>query len=102
FDGDGRCRMIGRRAGEMFGVEPAAWVGRPRGEVLAAFARACEEPEHFLEATAADAPLGVPSDPADVDVRRPRPRTVFCRGIPISREGRAPGRILVLRDVTRE
>jgi diguanylate cyclase (GGDEF)-like protein len=102
FDGDGQCRMIGRRAGELFGVEPAAHVGRPRGEVLEAFAKACEEPETFLQAVAAEAPLGVPTSMADVDVRRPRPRTVLCKGIPISREGRAPGRVVFVRDVTRE
>src|ERR1700692_294789 len=66
FDGDGtpagpvRCRMIARRAGEMFGVEPMAYVGRPRAEVLEAFARACEEPEAFLAAAAAGGPLGIP------------------------------------------
>ncbi|HEY3822743.1 MAG TPA: diguanylate cyclase [Polyangiaceae bacterium] len=102
FDGDGRCRMIGRRAGELFGVEPAAFVGRLRPEVLEAFARACEEPETFLEAVAADGPLGAPKMAADVDVRRPRPRTVLCRGVPISREGKPPGRVVFVRDVTRE
>jgi diguanylate cyclase (GGDEF)-like protein len=102
FDGEGRCRMIGRRAGEMFGVEPAAHVGKLRGEVLEAFSRACEEPETFLHAVAADAPLGVPTSMADVDVRRPRPRTVLCKGLPISRDGKAPGRVVFVRDVTRE
>jgi diguanylate cyclase (GGDEF)-like protein len=102
FDGDGRCRMIGRRAGEMFGVEPAAHVGKLRHEVLDAFAKACEEPDAFMEAAAADGPLGAPTMAADVDVRRPRPRTVLCRGIPISREGKPPGRVVFVRDVTRE
>jgi diguanylate cyclase (GGDEF)-like protein len=102
FDGEGRCRMIGRRAGEMFGVEPAAHVGKTRHEVLEAFAKACEEPEAFLDAAAADGPLGVPKAAADVDVRRPRPRTVLCRGVPISREGKPPGRAVFVRDVTRE
>jgi diguanylate cyclase (GGDEF)-like protein/PAS domain S-box-containing protein len=102
FDGEGRCRMIGRRAGEMFGVEPAAHVGKPRAEVLQAFAAACEEPEAFLHAAAADAPLGVPKVVAEVDVRRPRPRTVQCKGVPISSDGRPPGRVVFVRDVTRE
>jgi diguanylate cyclase (GGDEF)-like protein len=102
FDPEGRCRMIARRAGEMFGVEPVAHVGRPRAEVLNAFARACEEPEAFLAAAAADGPLGAPRVVVDVDVRRPRPRTVLCKGVPISRDGRAPGRVVFLRDVTRE
>jgi diguanylate cyclase (GGDEF)-like protein len=102
FDGEGRCRMIGRRAGELFGVEPAAYVSKTRGEVLEAFAKACEEPEAFLDAAAADGPLGAPRAAADVDVRRPRPRTVLCRGVPISSEGMAPGRVVFVRDVTRE
>jgi diguanylate cyclase (GGDEF)-like protein len=102
FDCDGRCRMIARRAGEMFGVEPVAYVGKLRAEVLAAFARACEEPDGFLSAAAADGPLGAPRVVIDVDVRRPRPRTVLCKGVPISRDGRPPGRILFVRDVTRE
>ncbi len=102
FDGDGRCAMIGRRAGELFGVEPAAHVGKPRGEVLEVFARNCEEPDVFMQACAADAPLGVPSTMADVEVARPRPRIVLCKASPISRDGRPPGRVVFVRDVTRE
>lgn len=102
FDGDGRCRMIGRRAGELFGVEPAAHVGKTRQEVLVAFAKACEEPDGFLQAAAAEAPLGVPASAADVDVRKPRPRTVLVKGVPISRDGKPPGRVVFVRDVTRE
>jgi diguanylate cyclase (GGDEF)-like protein len=102
FDSEGRCRMIGRRAGEIFGVEPAAHVGLPREQVLGALSRACEEPDVFLAAVAADAPLGVPASVEEVDVRRPRPRTVVCKGVPISRDGRPPGRLIVVRDVTRE
>jgi diguanylate cyclase (GGDEF)-like protein len=102
FDGEGRCRMIGRRAGELFGVEPAAHVGKPRLEVLEAFSHACEEPDSFLHAAGAFAPLGLPTSVSDVDVRKPRPRTVLCKGIPISREGTAPGRVVFVRDVTRE
>jgi diguanylate cyclase (GGDEF)-like protein len=102
FDGNGRCTMIGRRAGELFGLEPVSHVGKGRVEVLETFARACEEPEAFLAAVAAEAPLGVPTSMADVDVARPRPRTVLCKAVPISREGRPPGRVIFVRDVTRE
>jgi diguanylate cyclase (GGDEF)-like protein len=102
FDSDGRCRMIGRRAGELFGVEPAAYVGKTRPEVLEVFARACEEPGPFLEAAAADGPLGVPHVAADVELRLPRPRTVLCRGVPISRPGKPPARVVFVSDVTRE
>jgi diguanylate cyclase (GGDEF)-like protein/PAS domain S-box-containing protein len=101
FDRDGRCRMIGRRAGEIFGLEPAAYVGRTSAEVLGAFAQACEEPEAFFQAVATDSQRG-PGFGGDVDIRRPRPRTVVCRGAAIVREGRAVGRLIVVRDVTRE
>ncbi|HEY8087929.1 MAG TPA: diguanylate cyclase [Polyangiaceae bacterium] len=102
FDGEGRCRMIGRRAGELFGVEPAAHVGKDRLAVLEAFSQACEEPDSFLHAAGAFAPLGLPTSISDVDVRKPRPRTVLCKGIPISRDGKPPGRVVFVRDVTRE
>jgi diguanylate cyclase (GGDEF)-like protein len=59
-------------------------------------------PQVFLQAAAADAPLGVPKGAADVEVLRPRPRVVLCKGAPISRPGKLPGRVLFLRDVTRE
>jgi len=102
FDGDGRCTMIGRRAGELFGVEPVAHVGKSRTEVLEVFSRACEDPDTFMQAVAADAPFGVPTSMADVDVARPRTRTVLCKAAPISRDGRPPGRVIFVRDVTRE
>jgi diguanylate cyclase (GGDEF)-like protein len=102
FDGDGRCCMIGRRAGELFGVEPSSHVGKQRGEVLEAFSRSCEEPQAFLDAVAAEAPLGVPQSSAEVEVARPRPRVVLCKGVAISRVGRHPGRVVFVRDVTRE
>jgi diguanylate cyclase (GGDEF)-like protein len=102
FDGEGRCRMIGRRAGEIFGVEPAAFVGRMRDEVLAAFAQACEEPDALLEAVTADTPLGGPPAIVEVDVRRPRPRTVLCKAVRVYREARPPGWLMLVTDVTRE
>ncbi len=102
FDGEGVCRMIGRRAGELFGIEPASLVGKQRAEVLRTLSEACAVPEVFLQASAADAPLGAPRGAADVEVQRPRPRVVLCKGAPISRQGKPPGRVLFLRDVTRE
>jgi diguanylate cyclase (GGDEF)-like protein len=85
LDGGGRCRMIGRRAGEMFGIEAAAYVGRPGVEVLEAFAKACDEPEAFWRAAAA--PHGAPTTAAEVDVRHPLARTVFCRAISMVARG---------------
>jgi diguanylate cyclase (GGDEF)-like protein len=102
FDGEGRCRMIGRRAGEIFGLEPAAYVGRTRAEVLAAFAEACEEPEGLLEIVKPGLPPGTPNTVVEVDVRRPRPRAVICKAVRIDRGLRPPGWLILVSDVTRE
>src|SRR5580704_16567395 len=106
FDGEGRCRMIGRRAGEIFGIEPAAFVGRMRREVLAALAEACEEPDALLEIFAPEASLGGAAvggvAVVEVDVRKPRPRAVVCKGVRVHREGRPPGWLILVSDVTRE
>jgi diguanylate cyclase (GGDEF)-like protein len=102
FDAEGRCRMIGRRAGEIFGLEPAAYVGRMRDEVLRALAQACEEPETFLEITESISMPGGPNATVEVDVRRPRPRAVTCKGVLILRDSRPPGWLILVSDVTRE
>ncbi len=102
FDVDGRCRMIGRRAGEIFGIEPAANVGKTRAEVLAAFARACDEPDDFIALCGAGNDTKALPPVAEMEIRRPRPRTVVCKSFPIARETRRLGRILLFSDVTRE
>jgi len=102
FDRDGRCRMIGRRAGEIFGVEPAAHVGRTRAEVLRALSQSCEEPEAFLEAVGANDLLEPPRVIAEIDLRQPRPRSVAWTSFPVLREGTVWGRLGLVRDVTRE
>src|ERR1700753_4026262 len=100
-DGDGRCRMSGRRAGEIFGIEPAAFVGRMRDDVLRAFAQACEEPEALFDIVSPDAQLGATAI-AEVGVRRPRPRSLTCKGVRVYGEGRPPGWLILVTDVTRE
>ncbi|HEY4012561.1 MAG TPA: diguanylate cyclase [Polyangiaceae bacterium] len=115
LDGGGRCRMIARRAGEMFGVDPSAYIGKQGAEVLEAFAKACDDPDAFWRAAAA--PLGAPVTAGEVDVRKPFARTVLCRAIAVARdtardtprtatreaaEGRLGGRIVFVRDVTLE
>jgi len=110
FDGDGRCRMIGRRAGEMFGLDAAAHIDKPAAEVLEAFSKACDEPDAFLRA--ADPHIGTAAGAAELDVRRPLARTVLCRSIAMpsgampSGSGAAQssvwGRIVFVRDLTLE
>lgn len=117
LDGGGRCRMIGRRASEMFGIDTATYLGKPGVEVLEAFADACEEPDAFWRAAAA--PLAAPGTDAEVEVRRPLARTVLCRAVAMGRssdsvpptprashsgegDGRVTGRVILLREITVE
>jgi diguanylate cyclase (GGDEF)-like protein/PAS domain S-box-containing protein len=102
FDRDGRCRMIGRRAGELFGLEPAAHVGKSRAEVLGLIAQACEEPEVFMQTVGANDLMEPPRIAAEIDLKRPRPRKVLWTTFPVIREGHAWGRLGLVRDVTRE
>ena len=102
FDRDGRCRMIGRRAGELFGLEPAAHVGKSRNEVLGIMAQACEEPEAFMQTVGMNDLLEPPRIAAELDLKRPKPRKVLWTTFPVIREGHAWGRLGLVRDVTRE
>jgi diguanylate cyclase (GGDEF)-like protein len=102
FDRDGRCRMIGRRAGEIFGIEPASYAGKPRADVLRALAQACEEPEVFLQTVGGNDLLEPPRVITPIDVKRPRPRTIVWTTFPIVRDGSAFGRVGLVRDITRE
>jgi diguanylate cyclase (GGDEF)-like protein len=103
LDGGGRCRMIGRRAGEMFGIDPVSQVDKPSIEVLEVFSKACDEPDAFLRVAASP----VDSATAELDVRRPLARTVLCRSVamsPGSGEGETggAGRVILVRDLTLE
>jgi diguanylate cyclase (GGDEF)-like protein len=102
FDDVGRCRMMGRRVGEMFGVNPEALVGKGRGEVLGALAAACEEPEAFVQAVGASDIHEPPRVLLDIDLRAPRPRMISWMSFPVARGGVPCGRLGVVRDVTRE
>jgi diguanylate cyclase (GGDEF)-like protein len=102
FDRGGRCRMIGRRAGELFGIEPSIHVGKPRHDVMKALSTACEDPDVFWETIGAN-DMDVPEVLAvDVDLRRPRPRSLTWTSLPIVRDGAAVGRLALVRDLTRE
>ena len=102
FDREGNCRMVGRRAGELFGLEPANYAGASRMTVLRAMAAACEEPGAFLEAVGPNDLLEPLRVIGQVDVRRPRPRAVLWTSIPVVRDGAPRGRVALLRDITRE
>lgn len=101
FDADGVCRMIGRKAGELFGVEPAAYVGKKRGEVFGAFARSAERPEAFLRALD-DSESGPAKTVGEFELVKPRLRTAVWTTVPITRGSKTWGRLVVVKDVTRE
>jgi diguanylate cyclase (GGDEF)-like protein/PAS domain S-box-containing protein len=101
FDGAGVCRMVGRKAGEYFGCDPVKLVGKPRSEVVVALSRACEEPESFL-AMVGETDLGEPAQIlGEIEVRSPR-RIVLWASFPIKRDDEPAGRLILVRDVTRE
>ncbi len=102
FDRDGRCRMIGRRAGELFGIDPAAHVGKTRVEVLRAIARASDEPDVFLQTVGAPDLLEPPRVLAEVDITRPKPRKLVWTSFPVVRNASIVARLTLVRDVTRE
>jgi diguanylate cyclase (GGDEF)-like protein len=102
FDPEARCRMIGRRAGELFGFDPAIYVGRGRADVLEGLSKACDEPDAFTE-TVGPWDLREPARVvAEIEVTRPRARRVVWTSFPIIRDGGIVGRLVILRDVTRE
>ncbi|MFO0679918.1 MAG: sensor domain-containing diguanylate cyclase [Polyangiaceae bacterium] len=102
FDRLGRCRMMGRRIGEMFGIAPSEWVGRSRDEVMQALSRATVDPESFLRNVGEDDLLEPARVVPHVEIRTPRERTVLWTSFPVAREGGAWGRLGLVRDVSRE
>ena len=101
FDRDSRCRMIGRRAGELFGIDPASFVGKMREEVLRALSRSTDDPETFLRTVGVQDLLEPPKVLAEVEIVRPRRRLVWT-SFPVVRSAVVVGRLVLLRDVTRE
>src|SRR6185312_1276966 len=103
FDLSGRCRMIGRRVGELFGIDPNLYVGKARAAVLGALSRACDEPDAFLDEVGAEDTAEPPKVIGEIDLVHPRPRKIVWTSYPIVRQGGAPlGRLALVRDVTRE
>jgi len=102
FDRHGKCRMIGRRVADLFGLDPAEHVGKMRGDVLAVLAKACDEPEAFLEAVGGDDLIEPSRIIGEIDLASPRPRKIVWTSYPIVRQGAAWGRLALVRDVTRE
>jgi diguanylate cyclase (GGDEF)-like protein len=102
FDRAGKCRMIGWRVADAFGVDAQKLVGKPRSEVLGALSRACDEPHGFLDVIAVD-DLNEPAAVlGEFDLVQPRPRKVVWTSLPVLHKGTPWGRLALVRDVTRE
>jgi diguanylate cyclase (GGDEF)-like protein len=102
FDRNGKCRMVGRRLGDLFGIDPAAIVGKRRPEVLGALAQGLDDPDAFLDELGAE-DVGAPAKVlGEIDVVRPQLRKMVWSSFPILRHGMAWGRLGLVRDVTRE
>src|SRR5580704_2934169 len=76
FDRVGKCRMIGRRVADLFGIDPAAHVGKHREEVLGILARSCDEPDTFLDAVGVDDLIEPSKVVGEIDLVHPRPRKI--------------------------
>jgi diguanylate cyclase (GGDEF)-like protein/PAS domain S-box-containing protein len=100
FDRSGKCVLAGRRLGELFGVELGALLGGPEGDVLKLLASACEEPDTLLQL--AKTAAGPAEQVAELELNRPRLRTVRFETTPIPDERGANGWLGIVRDVTRE
>jgi diguanylate cyclase (GGDEF)-like protein len=102
FDRNGKCRMIGRRIADLFGIDPAQYVGKMREDVLGIMSRACDEPSAFLDLVGDDDLIEPSRVVSEIDLVHPRPRKIVWTSFPIVRQGAAYGRLALVRDVTRE
>ncbi len=100
-DRHGTARVVNRRAGELFGIDPDAYLGSPVVELLRAVARQTEDPEGFMET------FQELLDDPDLELRSwidqiiPQRRQLRLYSAPTSDEtGEPVGRIDVYTDVT--
>jgi diguanylate cyclase (GGDEF)-like protein len=99
FDRAGTCVLVGRRLGELFGVERSAIIGGPEVDILKLLASSCEEPEAFLAGARPGAQGG---SVLELELNRPRLRMAVWHAHSFQYGGDDAGWIGVVRDVTRE
>jgi diguanylate cyclase (GGDEF)-like protein/PAS domain S-box-containing protein len=99
FDQAGTCVLVGRRLGELFGVERSAIIGGPEVDTLKLLASSCEEPEAFLAGARPGAQGG---SVLELELNRPRLRMAVWHAHAFQHDGVNAGWIGVVRDVTRE
>ena len=102
FDRLSRCRMIGRRAGELFGIDPVSYVGKTREEVLRALARSSDDPAAFLQTVGVQDLTLPPKVIGELEIVRPRRRRLVWTTFPVIQGAAVLARLVILRDVTRE
>ena len=101
FDAAGACKMVGKKIGEFFATDVSKLIGKVRTEVMLVLSKACEEPEAFLALVGGNDNDDPPHVLGEIEVRSPR-RVLVLRSTPIKLEGQYLGRLLWMRDVTRE
>jgi PAS domain S-box-containing protein len=99
IDGEGAVRVMNPVLADLVGDEPAeAWAQRPVAALLDRLEEQPEDPASPLLQS-----IGTLYAPeAVVETRAPGGRRLQIHGRPISSEGRAVGRVVLVRDVTRE
>jgi diguanylate cyclase (GGDEF)-like protein len=96
FDEHALCRVAGRRAAEILGVDPAGIVGLSRADVLARVAALASQPD-ALGALSTTSNERTVVDP--ITLGGANGRTLVWTSVPLVSP---PGRLDVIRDVTRE
>ncbi len=99
FDNEGKCRFIGARLGDLFGIEVPVYVGRSRAQIFVMLASSCDEEGALHQLQRPDVFL---DKPAEVDIVRPKPRKLSVTARRLDHAGVTIGSVVVLRDVTRE
>jgi diguanylate cyclase (GGDEF)-like protein len=100
YDAAMRCRLVGRRVGEIFDLDPASLVGLERSDVLKRVAACSDEAEAFLAALAEAVPVSSRRIAEPIVIARPRTRTLVWTTVAIGAPGATTGRLDIVRDVT--
>jgi diguanylate cyclase (GGDEF)-like protein len=98
FDPALLCCAVGRRVGEVFGVDGDSLLGLPRAEVLRRVSAACERPDPVL-ALGDARPPGIART---VEIAGPKGRVIAWTSAAVDPSSKQIGRIDVIRDVTAE
>jgi diguanylate cyclase (GGDEF)-like protein len=99
FDEAQRCRVVGRRVAEIFGVDARTLLGQHRRDLVERLASAAADPDAVRALTGEPPSERTVADP--IVIARPE-LTLVWTSVPIPGPAGPVGRVDVLRDVTRE